>query len=218
MINEKDSAILHLPFFTKEECEECIEYAHKKENELKLKPLNISEAQKYVYGEKRITTLHHNDYNFLIDNKKYIKKFKKLIHSVFENKIKYPVFVQSWINIYRENEEIKWHQHKIVSEISCKSFTANIFLSGDESVGLTYAVHDENFPRYRYKKIKNKLGYIMIMPYDLYHMTKNTSKKERYTVGLTITEYHSTLLRAFYNDENILLIEPPGTKNLVLYQ
>ena len=204
MMNE----IIHVPFFSSKECCDCIEYAHKKEKELK--KLNIK--YKPTHGEGKITTNLYNEYNFFNDNPQYVKKLKKIIQPIF-NAVDYPLFFQSWVNIYRKNDNIQWHKHNF-SDAYTFGFTANIFLGGNPDIGLTYAIHDEKLPRYHYKHIKNKLGYVMIFPNHIFHMVrKNPCDKIRYTVGITISHYNSELGKIFASSDcsNLLVISSPHT-------
>lgn len=207
--------IIHVPFLSSKECYDCIEYAHKKEKELK--KLNVE--HKPTYGKGKITTNLHTEYNFFNDNPQYVKKLKKIIQPMF-NAVDYPLFLQSWVNIYRKNDNIQWHKHNILNRLDNHytfGFTANIFLGGNQDIGLTYAIHDEKGPRYHYKHIKNKLGYIMIFPNHIYHMVrKNSCDKIRYTVGITISQYDSECGKIYVSlgrDEvkNILVIPSPHT-------
>jgi len=191
---------IHVPFFSSDECKECIDYINKKEKYLK----KLSIKHEETYGKNRITTNLYNHYNFFIDNKKYIIRLEEKINSIFKSCNDYPMFVQSWVNIYKKNEEISWHWHTCGDSFKEYSgYTANIFLGGDENIGLTYAIHDKNFPRYHYRNIKNKLGYMLIIPNNIWHMVKNTSPNIRYTIGMTITKYYPEILRDYYcNDAN----------------
>ena len=198
--------IIHVPFLSSKECCDCIEYAHKKEEELK--KLNIDYEPKY--GKSIITTNLHNQYNFFNDNPQYVEKLKKIIKPIF-NVIDYPLFVQSWINIYRKSDDIPWHNHNISKppKPSIFGYTANIFLGGNEDIGLTYAIHNQKIPRYQYKHIKNKLGYIMIFPNHMYHMVrKNPCDKIRYTVGMTISKYDLNVGQDYLNfyHKDVLII------------
>ena len=184
--------IIHSPFLSSKECCDCIEYAHKKEEELK--KLNIE--YKSTYGKNKITTNLYTQYNFFNDNPQHLKKLEKIIYPLFNNIEYYPITIQSWVNIYRKNDNIQWHTHNATNQIPSFGYTANIFLCGNEDIGLTYAIHDKKMPRYHYKHIKNKLGHIMIFPNHIYHMVRKNSYDEiRYTVGMTITAYNSHLGR-----------------------
>lgn len=214
--------IIHVPFFSKEECLECIEYAHNKEIELK----NFKDFKDtHEYGKNRVTTNLYKQYNFFNDNPKYIPRLKKIIHTNIGNKIEYPLIVQSWINIYRTNEDIKWHRHTIDSNImnSINGYTSNIFVGGDENIGLTYAIHDEENPRYYYKNIKNKLGHMMIFPNHIFHMVKkNSTNNIRYSIGMTITSYNPITIKNILNSEkkyskDILFIKSPTKNNILFY-
>lgn len=225
MKHKEENSIIHIPFFSKDECNKCIEYAHQKEKDLK--KLNIPDNCKY--GENRITTNLHNEYNFFIDNPQYIKRLQNKINFLFKSE-NYPLFIQSWVNIYRKNDKIDWHQHNITSEIYTAGYTANIFIGGNENIGLTYAIHAKEYPKYYYRHIKNKLGYMMIFPNTMYHMVrKNIFNETRYTIGMTLTLYNQHIAKSYINNElnntdNCILLlrdyseSKSQHKNNILYQ
>lgn len=220
-----ENQIIEIPFFTNDECEKCIIYSDEKEKLLKRK--NQTDSLESFYPD--ITTQCYNDYNFFKDNPQYIERLKNKIDLVFGQNIEYPLIITSWVNIYRKGSGIGWHIHNSVHNTYIKGYTANIFLGGDENIGLSYAVHDESNPRYRYKNMKNKIGSMIIMPNTTYHMVrKNPTHKKRYTVGMTITEYDQTLFKKILSisggkmleDESILILPKPeksNKKNLLKY-
>lgn len=187
---------IHIPFFSPEECENCINYFKEKEKYLKTLPIGNENTHK-----NRITTNLHQYYNFFIDNPKYISRLEEKMYMIFECEKDYPIFIQAWANIYMQNEKIEWHTHSFLEDAHCDGYTANIFLGGDENIGLTYAVHDKNIPRYYYKNIKNKLGYMIVMPNNIWHMVKNTRSVPRYTIGMTITKYSPEILKLHYENQ-----------------
>ena len=200
------SEIIHIPFFSSEECQQCVEYLEDKEKYLK----TISVDYENKFKESSICTNLYDEYNFFLDNPQYIGRLEKVISKFL--KVKYPLFVQSWGNIYRENEGIKWHKHNIDDFLWYNGYTANIFLGGDENIGLTYATHHENEPRYVYNHIKNKLGYLILMPNYIYHMVKkNDSKTIRYTIGMTISE-HSDPINDHFDPEKVLCLHKQNEK------
>ena len=119
--------------------------------------------------------------------------------------------VQSWVNFYKKNQHIKWHKHSRYSPHALKGLTANIFVGGDENLGVTYAFPHRNYPKYNYHNVKNKLGHIQIVDSSIYHMVKsNNSDQKRYTVGITMTEFDIRHSEKFIRDslfsEDIIIL------------
>jgi len=196
--------LTHLPFFKEHECLEIIQYIEEKENYLKqnfkdeFDELNQIHQKDYQmhYGENDDTSTYMNyttgmydSYNFFKDNPKYIPRLKKFLKNKFPH-LNYPLIVQSWGNFYKKNQNIKWHDHSIHPSFYLKGLTANIFIGGDENLGITYAFPYTNCPRYKYHHEKNKLGHIQLVDNTIYHMVRsNISDQKRYTIGATITEF-----------------------------
>ena len=186
--------LTHLPFFDEHECLEIIQYIEEKENylkqnlkdELDKKYRNIDDTSTYA----NYTTGLYNSYNFFKDNPKYISRLKKILKNKFPE-LNYPLIVQSWGNFYEKNQNIKWHTHQLYDiRKPTKGLTANIFVGGDENLGVTYAFPYINCPRYKYHHEKNKLGHIQLVDNSIYHMVgSNKSDQIRYTIGATITEF-----------------------------
>ena len=186
--------LTHLPFFDEHECLEIIQYIEEKENylkqnlkdELDKKYRNIDDTSTYA----NYTTGLYNSYNFFKDNPKYIPRLKKFLKNKFPQ-LNYPLLIQSWGNFYKKNQNIKWHTHSVYSPYQpTKGLTANIFIGGDENLGITYAFPYINLPRYKYHHEKNKLGYMQLVDNSIYHMVRsNNGDQKRYTIGATITEF-----------------------------
>ena len=218
-----DKNVIEVPFLTEKECKEGIEYAENKEVQL-TKNIDKINPDDLNCNYPDITTQCYDHYNFFRDNPQYIKRLSNVINQIFGSNIEYPLILNSWVNIYKKDKGIGWHIHNAYSHTYVKGYTANIFLGGDENIGLSYAVHDVGVPRYRYKHIKNRVGHMIIMPNDVYHMVrKNPSSEKRYTVGMTINEYHPEFLKNFVNhygedlskDSFNLVLTSPQKQNIV---
>tara|TARA_A100001201_G_scaffold116762_1_gene100369 strand:- start:228 stop:863 length:636 start_codon:yes stop_codon:yes gene_type:complete len=210
-MNYSDKDIIHVPFLSSEECQQCIEYLKHKEKYLK----TIDVDYEPPYKENNICTRLHSEYNFFLDNPQYIKRLEEFTSKFLGPKR--PLAVQSWGNIYEKNQGIEWHHHNIIKDFWFAGYTANIFLGGDENIGLTYAIHCKNEPKYQYKHVKNKLGYIMMMRNNVYHMVKkNDSKSTRYTLGMTITENEDSLSN-LSESESILWLNKQNEKRSYQY-
>ena len=169
-------------FFSEKECEQLIVYCDNKERELE-KP---TESAKSNQKKKRdcivpVTQQNHSRYNFFYENSQYINRLITCIKTVFPQ-LEFPVAVQSWVNIYRKGQGIKWHSH---AGKNGSSFSANIFLGGPKKPGIYYSVDPDNT-----FNVENETGAMHLFPNNLNHMVPlNDSKKKRYTVGITIHGY-----------------------------
>ena len=196
--------LIHLPFFNEQECLEIIQYIEEKENYLK-QNLKDEFDKKYRKNDDtstytNYTTGMYSSYNFFKDNPKYISRLKRILKNNY-HKLNYPLVVQSWVNFYKKNQDIKWHKHSRYSSHYSKGLTANIFVGGDENLGVTYAFPYINYPKYNYHNVKNKLGQIQIVDSSIYHMVKpNNSDQKRYTIGMTITEFDMKFSKHFIYD------------------
>ena len=179
-----DTKVLDFEFFTEDECNKLIEYCHKKEEEF----IKINHENKNSFGG-RITTEFYDHYNFFVDNQEYIDRFKKVLSENFPE-LKYPLFVQSWVNIYRKGEGIGWHQHYLLEDVYIKAMTANIFLGGNVNHGVIYLLFDSTTQSSKPVKHKNKIGNIHFVDSRMWHMVEeNPYDQNRYSVGITISEY-----------------------------
>jgi len=197
-----DNFLLHLPFFTKNECEEIVNYIERKEKFFK----EDEQSQKLLegavtYGNTSNSTRLHSKYNFFLENKKYIPRLKKILEKNFPN-LNYPLAVQSWCNLYAKGQGINWHTHRLFGNFDFpNSFTSNVFVGGREDIGITYALHHEgDIPRYKYVNVKNKLGHIQFVKSNIHHMVRSNPYDEtRYTIGITVTEFHPVWARSILN-------------------
>ena len=206
---------LHLPFFNENECKEIISYIDEKQIFLQKKyEQRFFKEKNSVY--ENLSTILYKKYNFFNDNPKYIPRLEKILIENYP-KLKYPLFVQCWGNFYRKNQGISWHNHTFFDNASTTGLTSNIFIGGDEDIGITYAIHDENIPKYNYVNVKNKIGHIQFASNKTYHMVSpNKSDQKRYTLGMTITEYNYRYSEEFVScltekehKEGLLVIEKP---------
>lgn len=185
-------------FFTKIECNEVIKYCLAKEKILKEDPGNLEDLKNiktYQCDNDQICTILYHRYNFFRDNIKYIDILKRILKKNLPY-LKYPVSVQSWVNIYRNGQGIDWHDHanntKLITKAS--SFAANIFIDGPTDPGIIYAIPHEYMPKYKFEKLKNVQGQIHLFPDNLKHkVSKNITDKVRYTIGMTIHEFDTSI-------------------------
>ena len=166
-------------FFSEEECRQLMDYCDKKEQALEKLNNDSNQSQKKKRtGTIPVTQRHHSRYNFFYENSQYISRLINCIKTVFPD-LEFPVAVQSWVNIYRKGQGIKWHSH---AGKSGSSFSANIFLGGPKKPSIYYSVDPDNI-----FNVENEVGAMHLFPNSLNHMVpENQSKRKRYSIGITI--------------------------------
>lgn len=195
-------------FFSPDECQKMRTYCDKKERDLEALLKKKADAPADA-GKASIplTQGHHYLYNFFADNRKYQPRLVKCVSELLPH-LEFPIAVQSWVNVYRNGEGIKWHTH---GGKNGYSYSANIFLGGHTTPGIYYSVDPENI-----FNVENEEGAMHVFPHSLNHMVPaSDNKTKRYTVGITIHGYQAfdkALLQgvAINNDyqETILLNRP----------
>jgi len=171
-------------FFSAEECEKVRAYCDKKERKLETL-LNKKANESAAAGKASIplTQAHHYLYNFFAENQQYQPRLIKCVMELAPH-LEFPIAVQSWVNVYRNGEGIKWHSH---GGKNGYSYSANIFLGGHEKPGIYYSVDPENV-----FNIENELGSMHLFPHSLNHMVPSSENQaKRYTVGITIHGYQA---------------------------
>ena len=171
-------------FLSPDECEKMRRYCDKKER--KLESVLEKQADKEADPGKAsipLTQKHHYLYNFFSENKKHQPRLVKCVKELVPH-LEFPIAVQSWVNVYRNGEGIKWHSH---GGKNGYSYSANIFLSGRTTPGIYYSVDPENI-----YNIENELASMHLFPHNLNHMVPASETTEkRYTVGITIHGYQA---------------------------
>ena len=171
-------------FFSAEECKKVRDYCDKKERKLE-KLLDKQASQQTESGKASIplTQQHHYLYNFFAENKKFQPRLIKCVSEMLPH-LEFPIAVQSWVNVYRNGEGIKWHSH---GGKNGYSYSANIFLGGQTAPGIYYSVDPDNI-----FNIENEIGAMHIFPHNLNHMVPaSETNQKRYTVGITIHGYQA---------------------------
>ena len=166
-------------FFNSAECIEIKQYAYKKEKELE----GSKGGERY---NNSITTSNYMKYNFFRDHPIYAERLVDLLKKK-NDPVKWPIMVQSWVNIYRKGDGIGWHKHKG----DCLSL--NIFIDGDTIPGPAYFLAGKyaGLNEYDCKEVnvKNKKGYMQIFHSSIYHKVDHVSS-ERISVGATLHNYN----------------------------
>lgn len=171
--------VLELPFFTEEECDSIKPYCYEVEQEL-IKFGFDKHRENNALGDV-VTTNNYFRYNFFAAHPNFADRFADFMWQMNKN-IDWPIAVQSWVNIYRKGQGIKWHNHQ---GSMGKSFSANIFVDGPTQPGITYKPFNE-------KGIvrENKKGYIHVFPCELFHMVPPVEEEQdRITIGITVHSY-----------------------------
>ena len=167
-------------FFTTEECQQIKEYAYKKEKEL----VDEGHADWSYHEYGSITSNNYFRYNFFRDHPLYKERLIKFLsHPNVKHQLKWPIKVQSWVNIYRKGQGVTWHNHIGDMRSSC---SANIFIDGPTEPGTTYLIVDGQDLKEVDKE--NRKGYIQLSPCFIYHKVKLV-ESERVSVGITLHSY-----------------------------
>lgn len=177
----ENNSVLEIPFLSREECDELIQFALRKRSELfsdsKLLELgdykNISDAQ--------VTTALYNSYSVLRAYPLIAQRLSDTLHKVLP-KLTWPLLVQSWVNIYERGQNIDWHTH---AGLYGSSFAANVFLGGPTQPGLMVGTYGAPI-----QTIENKVGAMLLMSSSMPHRTApNIAEETRYSIGMTIHDF-----------------------------
>lgn len=170
LINKK--LVSKFDFLSDQDCDQIKQYAYQVEEYL---------VKQSCSSQSMVTTNNHYKYNFFASHPTLSDRFASLLSYTYKH-LEWPILVQSWVNIYRKNQGIQWHNHNGHSSFS---LSANIFIDGDESPGITY----QQFNKDPFT-VKNKKGEIHIFPCELYHMVPPVkTDRHRITVGITVHSF-----------------------------
>ena len=171
-------------FFSPDECKKVRTYCDKKEQTLAaLLKKNAEQPSSDKKVSIPVTQEHHYLYNFFSENKKYQPRLIKCVKELLPH-LEFPIAVQSWVNVYRTGQGIKWHTH---GGKNGYSYSANIFAGGHKTPGIYYAVDPDSV-----FNVENELGAMHVFPHSLNHMVpKSENDNKRYTVGITIHGYQA---------------------------
>jgi hypothetical protein len=176
-----ETNVSEFPFFSEEECEDIKTYAYNIEKELIENGFDDHRENKTLGSV--ITTNNYFRYNFLGAHPHYADRFADFL-SQTNTDLEWPIVVQSWVNVYRKGQGIKWHNHQGTMG---KSFSCNVFIDGLTTPGITYKPFNE-------KAIvkENKKGFIHMFPCELFHMVPPVeTEQDRITVGITVHSYQT---------------------------
>ena len=134
------------------------------------------ERFEFSYGKKSSTDFYRY-YNFitlLVGSKKYYKMFKDIFKIIRKySNTKEPLWFQCWLNMHKENELLKWHNH---SESLFHGYVS-IDPKKTETVFKSYT-------------IKNKIGNVYIGPSEYSHkvVSKNSYNDKRITIAFDVMD------------------------------
>tara|TARA_Y100001954_G_scaffold143250_1_gene152631 strand:- start:9 stop:632 length:624 start_codon:yes stop_codon:yes gene_type:complete len=168
--------VIEIPFLSPEECEEISTWAFKFEQELIDKGYGDNKPALEYFDN--VTTSNYQNYNFFHYFPSLADRLVDCLSNINDH-LEWPIICQAWVNIYRKGQGINWHNHQ---GRMGKSFSCNIFVSGDTKPGVTYKPFDS-------KGIlrENKIGYMHIFPCELFHyVAPLETDTPRVTLGLTV--------------------------------
>lgn len=174
-----DTNVMEFQFFSEKECSDIKDYC------IGIEKILIKEGHDKTEGHESlgdvITTNNYFRYNFFADHPEYADRLVDCLRKTNQY-LEWPIVCQSWVNVYHKGQGIGWHNHQGTMG---RSFSANIFIDGPTTPGITFKHFGE-----KAKVIENKKGHIQIFPCELMHMVPPT-EKQRITVGITIHSYPS---------------------------
>ena len=153
--------IKKINLLNKEECEKIKTFIL--QNEKKIKSLG---PDIYPGTSDDSLTGRYSVYNFMYDlpGDIIIPKLKKIF---VEDKLNFPISIQSWANIFRKKEGIKKHAHS--NNQKDNFICANLFIYGDENIGTTFILNEKQI------NYKNNVGEIIFFPCNLEHYVKENN-------------------------------------------
>lgn len=168
--------VIEVPFLTEEECLEIKNWAFDFEGQLIEAGYGDNKPALEFYDN--VTTSNYQQYNFFHYFPHLADRLADCLYHVNKD-LEWPIICQAWINIYRKGQGINWHNHQ---GRMGKSFSCNVFISGDTNPGITYKPFNK-------KSIvrENKLGHIHIFPCELFHYVPPIeTDTPRITLGMTV--------------------------------
>ena len=163
-ISNKEYMVVNLPYI-KKNIDHFNKYAH-----LAYKRF------KFNYGERSPTTFYryYNCTGLFVGSLMYHKMFKDVFKIIKKfSKTKEPLWFQCWLNMHKENELLKWHNH---SESLFHGYVS-IDPKNTETVFKNYT-------------IENKIGNVYIGPSKNNHkvVNKNPYSGERITIAFDVID------------------------------
>ena len=168
--------VIELPFLTPEECKNIEAWAFDFEQELIAKGYGDNKPAPEYFDN--VTTSNYQNYNFFHYFPELADRLADCLFNINKD-LEWPIICQAWVNIYRKGQGINWHNHQ---GRMGKSFSCNIFVSGDTEPGVTYKpFNSKGIVR------ENKIGHIHIFPCELFHYVPPIeTDTPRITLGLTV--------------------------------
>ena len=168
--------VIEIPFLTAEECDKISTWSFDFEQELIDKGYGDNKPALDYFDY--VTTSNYQNYNFFHYFPDLADRLVDCLCNVNDH-LEWPIICQAWVNIYRKGQGINWHNHQ---GRMGKSFSCNIFVSGDTKPGVTYKpFNSKGILR------ENKIGYMHIFPCELFHyVAPIETDTPRVTLGLTV--------------------------------
>lgn len=173
---ETNNNIVEILFLSHEECQEITLWAIDFEQQLIAAGYGNYNPSPDTFDN--VTTSNYQHYNFFHYFPQYADRFANCLYQLNKD-LEWPIICQAWVNIYRKGQGIGWHNHQ---GRMGKSFSCNVFISGDTTPGITYKPFNE-------KAIvrENKIGFMHIFPCDLFHYVPPIeTDTPRITLGMTV--------------------------------
>jgi len=168
--------ITEIPFLTQDECQEITQWAIDFEQQLINAGYGNHIPAPHIFDN--VTTSNYQHYNFFHYFPMLADRLGECLYHVNKD-LEWPIICQAWVNIYRKGQGINWHNHQ---GRMGKSFSCNLFVSGNTNPGITYKPFNE-------KAIikENKIGYVHIFPCELFHYVPSVeTDTPRITIGMTV--------------------------------
>jgi len=168
--------VIEVPFLSNEECDEISEWAFNFEQELI--DAGYGNHKPAIDYFDNVTTSNYQHYNFFHYFPHLADRLTDCLYHINKD-LEWPIICQAWINIYRKGQGINWHNHQ---GRMGKSFSCNVFISGDTTPGISYKPFNE-------KTIirENKIGHMHIFPCELFHYVPAVeTDTPRITLGMTV--------------------------------
>jgi len=168
--------VMEVQFFNEQECEEIKNWAF--EFEQKLIESGFGDYKPSPDHFDNVTTSNYHHYNFFHYFPQHADRLGNCLYHINKD-LEWPIICQAWVNIYRKGQGINWHNH--MGRMG-KSFSCNVFISGETSPGIMYKPFNE-------KTIvrENKIGYMHVFPCELFHsVSPIDTDVPRVSLGMTV--------------------------------
>ena len=147
-----------------------------------------------------------------------IPKIKDILYK--DLKIKCPVAIQCWANIFRKGEGITLHSHSpdwfcdvaVPENQSNREYvSANIFIDGDTEIGTHYLIGPKN----KLLKRENTRGEISAFSSFLKHLVlPNYTEKKRISIGIDIHFINRKNIKKYHNEMRFIILQHDNDRTI----